>query len=111
EGFCTERTDQRLTLGAAGDLHADEKVRGAGVADAVVELGDAVLTESGAEAAEAAALFGDGHGEHRLALLAEFGAFGDEAEAIEIHVGAGDDRHQRAIARTLGCDVLLEAGE
>src|ERR1019366_5229786 len=44
-----------------------------------------------AKTPEAAALFGDGDGEQRLALLADFGTLGDEAQAVEVHVGAAGD--------------------
>jgi hypothetical protein len=58
------------------------------IRDAVVELSEVAFAHQRAEAPEAAALFGDGHCEHGLALLAELGAFGHEAQAIEVHVGA-----------------------
>jgi hypothetical protein len=47
-----------------------------------------------AEALEAAALLGDRDGEQGLALLAELGPLGDEAQAVEVHVGAAGDGHQ-----------------
>jgi hypothetical protein len=48
-----------------------------------------------AETPEAAAFLGDGHREHGLALLADLGTLGDEAQAIEVHVGAAGDCDQR----------------
>ena len=66
------------------------------VADAVVELGDVAraagqLADELAKAPEAAALLGDGDGQQRLAFLAHLGALCDEAQAVEVHVGAAQD--------------------
>ena len=75
------------------DLHADETcARGALVADAVVELGDrdGPGRRSGRSAGSCRAPR-DRHGEHRLARLADLGAFGHEAQAVEVHVGAAGD--------------------
>ncbi len=76
---------------AARDREADEDVRHLLVGDAVVELGDRARADQLAEALERAALLGDRHREQRLALLAELGALGDEAQAVEVHVGAAGD--------------------
>ena len=59
-----------------------------GVADSVVELSNAVLAQRGAEAAKAAALLGNSHREYRLALFADFGALGYEAQTVKIEIGA-----------------------
>jgi hypothetical protein len=40
---------------------------------------------------KAAALLGNRHGKQGLALLADLGALGDEAQAVEVHVGAAQD--------------------
>ena len=50
-------------LGAIGDLHADEQVRGALVGDAVVELGDVARARAAGRSGGRAALLGDGDGE------------------------------------------------
>ncbi|OQB99569.1 MAG: hypothetical protein BWX79_03099 [Alphaproteobacteria bacterium ADurb.Bin100] len=66
------------------------------IADPVVELGD-VAGAAGqgadqfAEAPEAAALLGNRHGKQGLALFADLGALGDEAQTVEVHVGAAQD--------------------
>jgi hypothetical protein len=62
-----------------------------GIRDAVVELGHRARADQLAQAPEAAALLGIGHREQRLALLADLGPLGDEAEAIEVHVRAAGD--------------------
>ena len=67
---------------------AHEEMRGLGVAVAVVELGDAALSETLAEPQEAAGALRDGHGEQRLACVADLGALGDVPQPIEIQVGA-----------------------
>ena len=69
------------------------------VGDAVVELGDVARPEQRAEAPEAAALLGNRHREHRLALLADLGALGDEAQAVEVHVRAAGDRRRASRRR------------
>ena len=50
---------------------------------------------------EAAGTLGNRHGQHRLALLAQFGLLGDETQAVEIHVGAAGDGDQRFAAACL----------
>ena len=57
-------------------------------AQPVVELGDHAPADRRAELAEGAGPLRDRHAEQRLARLAELGALGDEAQAIEVHVGA-----------------------
>ena len=46
----------------------------------------------------------------RLALLADLGAFGDEAQAVEVHVGAGGHSHQRPVFQSTARGVGLGAG-
>ena len=58
--------------------------------------------ERGAELAERAGPLRDGHGEQRLARLAELGALGDEAQPIEVHVGAAQHRRQPLPGRAPG---------
>ena len=89
-------------------LSADEDMRHALVGDAVVELGHRARTDELAEALERAALLGDRHREQRLALLAELGALGDEAQAVEVHVRAAGDGHQRLPLELVRLDVLLD---
>src|SRR3546814_13235492 len=59
---------------------------------------------------EAARLLGDGDGDDRLALLAQLGALGDVAQAVEIDVGAGVDAHQHLAADAFALDVFLDPG-
>ena len=83
----------------------------AGVGDAVVELGDVAAAQRGAELLEAARALRDGDGEHRLAMLAELGLLGDEAQPVEVGVGARGDRDQRLAARAIALDPRLGAGD
>ncbi len=70
-------------------------------ADAVIELGHGTRAHQLAEALEAAALLGNGHGEHRFARLARIGTLGHEAQTIEIHVRAAGNGHQRLLTHRL----------
>ena len=94
---------------------ADEHMGLGPVVDAVVELGHAAraagqLTDQLAKALEAATLFGNGHGKQRFALFAHFGALGDKAQAVKVHVGAAQNR---GVSLPLGFvfgHVLLDGG-
>ena len=65
-----QRDQQLLGLAAIGDLDADEQVRHRRIGVAIVEFRHRALAEQFAERAKAAGTLGNGHGEHRLALLA-----------------------------------------
>jgi hypothetical protein len=69
------------------------------------------IAEQRAEFAEAAGALGNRDGEDRFALLAQLGALGDEAQAIEIHVRARRDRNVIAVARPMAIDKDLEPGD
>ena len=97
------------SLGAPIDRNADEDVRRAGIGDAVIELGDVAAAERGAELLEAARPLGNGDCEHRLAVLAELGFLGDEAQAIEVGIGARGDCDQRLAAHAMALDPRLGA--
>src|SRR5436305_4659085 len=99
-----------LALPAPVDLDADEDVRHAGVRDTVVELRDVAAAERGAELLEAARPLGNGHREHRLAMLAELGLLGDEAQPVEIGIRPRGDRDARLAARAMALDPRLGAG-
>ncbi len=92
-----------------GDLHADEDLGALRVAIAVVELGNIALAQGQRELAEAARLLVDGHGQHGLALLAQFGALGDMAQPVEVHIGAGHHRHQGLAGECALSDIFLQA--
>ena len=67
------------------------------IVDAVVEFGDAAraagqLANQFAKTPEAAALFGNRDRKQGLAFLAHFGPLGHKAQAVEIHVGAAQNR-------------------
>jgi hypothetical protein len=54
---------------------------------------------------------GDGHRQQGLALLADLGALGHVAQAVEIDVGAAVDGHQAGIADAGALHVFLDAGD
>ncbi len=85
----------------------DEDVRGLTSAQAVVELGDHSPADRAAELTERAAPLRDGDGEQRLPCFAHVGAFGDEAQPVEIHVRAAQDRGQ---ARAPSCRFARPTG-
>jgi hypothetical protein len=90
---------------------ADEDVGLGRVGVAVVELGDVAVAEQLAELLEGAGLLGDGDGQHGLALLAHLGPLGHEAQAVEVHVGAGGDGHQGLVLQVVALGVFLGAGQ
>ena len=88
--------------------HADEDMGLFGVRDAVIELGHAARSEQLAKTLEATPCFGDGDRKQGFAVFADFGALGDEAQAVEIHVrAAGDGDQGLAFAALLG-HILLD---
>src|SRR5262249_55760565 len=96
-------------LVAIACLNAYEQLRFAWIADAIVEFGDAAAAEKRAEAAEAAAFLRNRHREQRLARLADFGAFRDETQTVEIEIRAARDCDKRLIAQSFALDILLQA--
>jgi len=76
---------------------ADEDVGLVPAAEAVVEFGDDAASDRRAEFAEGAGPLGNRDAEQRLVRLAELRPLGDEAQPIEVHVGAAQDgREPRA---------------
>ena len=69
----------------------------------IVELGDHAAAERRAELAERAGPLGNRHREDRFARFAQLGAFGDEAQAIEVHVRAAQHRDQIAAQSRCAC--------
>ncbi|MCY1375409.1 hypothetical protein D9M69_628220 [compost metagenome] len=103
----------RLALALRGQSH--KNVRRVGVADAVVELGHVARTAGQAtngfqKTFEAAALFGDGHGEQCFPLFTHFGAFGHEAQPVEVHVGAAQDSGVGLALGLVLVDILFDRG-
>mmetsp|Transcript_9617 Transcript_9617/g.22294 ORF Transcript_9617/g.22294 Transcript_9617/m.22294 type:complete len:496 (+) Transcript_9617:394-1881(+) len=94
-----------------GDRNAHEDVGDAGIGDAVVELGHAARAEQFTEALEAAARLRNGHREQGLAALADLRPFGDEAQPVEVHVGAAGDRDQGLALSPGRRGVLLDRGD
>jgi hypothetical protein len=83
-------------------------VRLIAAAQPVVELGDDAPADRGTELAERAGALGNRHGEQRLARFANLSTFGDEAQPIEIHVGAARHRDERLIAHAFALDPRLQ---
>ena len=103
--------DDGFELGAtAAQFNADEDLRPRRVLVAVAEFGDVVRAKQGAEVEEGAGDFRDGDGKQAFALFTDFGALGDVAQAVEVHVGAGDDVNQRQVFRVLLCRPFFDAG-
>ena len=111
EAVAFELAREQRRFGAVDGRDADEDVRHRGIGDAVVELGHRARADQLAEAPEAAALLGNRHREQGLALLADLGALGDEAQAIEVHVGAAGDRDVGLAAPAVRVHVLLDRGD
>ena len=57
----------------------------------IIKFGDAACADDAAEFEETAGLFGDGDADQCFAAFADFGAFGDVTQAVEVHVGAAVD--------------------
>ena len=111
EAVALEFAREQRRLGAVDGRDADQDVGDRRLRDAVVELGHRARADHFAEAPEAAALLGDRHREQGLALLADLGALGDEAQAIEVHVGAAGDRDVGLAVRRVRVHVLLDGGD
>ncbi len=82
---------------------------GAPCLESIVELGDAALAERLAELEEAARLLRNLHGQQRFARAAEIRAFGDVAQAVEVHVRAAVDAHDALAVALLARDPFLQA--
>ena len=54
-------------------------------------------------------MLGNLHRQHRFAVFADLGAFGDEAQAIEVHVGAAGHGHQGLPLELPASDVRFHA--
>ncbi len=63
----------------------------------IIEFRDAALADGGAKATEAPRFFRNGDTKQYLALLADFGLFGNMPQAVEIDVGAAHDRNKRLV--------------
>ncbi len=111
-----ETGDESWQVGGAGrgvDGDAHEDVSGLGVGVAVAEFGDALGQDGFDEFGEGARTFGQGEAQEGFFLLAERGAFGDESEAVEVHVRARGDCDEGAvrIRVRVGGDVFFQTGQ
>ena len=97
----------------SGEVEGDEDVGGLGRVVAVDEFGDGARVDDGVQREERAGRFGDLDGEQSFAALAELGAFGDEPQAVEVHVRARDDGDEFGVRadQFVLHDVALEARE
>jgi hypothetical protein len=100
---CFQRGGQVRRILPRPGRDADEDVRLAPAAQAVVEFRDHAAADGGTELAKRAGSLRDGDAEQRLARVADLGSLRDEAEAIEVHVCPAEDdsqpRARRARAR------------
>ena len=103
--------DQFFAAQAAGlDLDADEDDGFAGIGVAVVEFSDAAFVQGVDEGFERARFFRDGDGQDGFAFFADFGAFGDVAQAVKVHVGAAEHASQVFAFKLLPLDVFFHSG-
>src|SRR5438309_7393931 len=103
--------DDLCGLRAPVDLDADEDVRFPRIGDAVVELGDVAAAKRRAERLEATRALGDGDREYCLPVLAKLGFLGDEAQAVEVRIGARGHGDQRLAARAMALHPGFRAGD
>ena len=122
EGYAEYRRAMKPLLFAAGGgfgcvFRVSEVLLAPG--EAVVELGDDAGADGGAEGTEGPRLLGDRDPEEGLAVLSYLSTLGHEAEAVEVHVGSGEDGHEpsalpagtspRPCPATSGCNGLGRA--
>ena len=100
----------RLAVAARRRLQPHEDVGLVAPGEAVVELGDDARPDRRAEGAEGPRPLGDGDPEEGLASLAHLGPLGHEAQAVEVHVGPGEDGDEPLALPALLRDPGLEPG-
>ena len=96
-------------LGGQADKHMGLRC----IVHAVVELGHIAgaarqFANQSAKAAKAAALFRNRHGKQRFALFTHFGALGDKAQAVEVHIGAAQNSSVGLALRFVRGGILLD---
>src|SRR5690606_8561865 len=94
QSLLAERIRQLFRFVRRADLYPDENMCLFGIRDPVVEFSDTALAQCLAEPAKAPALLRDRQCKQRLAGLADVGALGHKAQAVEVHVGAAGYCHQ-----------------
>ena len=99
------------TVGRACGLDAGKDVGGVVVAVAVVEFRNAAVAQGVDKFEEAAGAFGDGNGENAFVAFAQFAAFGNVAQAVEVHVGAAVDGNQGLPFAVFAGDIGFQAGQ
>ena len=77
-----------------GNLQTDKHMSFLFIANTIDEFGDVAGADQFAEALEAAAFFGNRYREYGFTCFADLGALGDEAQAVEIHIGTAGNRDQ-----------------
>ncbi len=111
EALVAQPLDEGVTWIALGmGLDANEDMGFLAGVVPVVEFGDLPPAQRLAEGAKAPRPLGNGHGDDGFALLAQFGALGHMAQAVEVDVGAGIDGHQHLAATAFTLGVLLDPG-
>lgn len=95
------------------ELDADQDVGRRAAVVPVAELGHAHGVQGRDELGEGAGTLRDRDGEEGFFVLAHGGALGDEAEAVEVHVGAAGDGDEPAVrvGRRVARDPFFETGE
>jgi len=105
-----QQLDHARALTRARHRQADEHPCLLGIGIAIVEFGDVARTQQAAEGLEAARRLGNGHREHGFALFTQFGALGDVAQAVEVHVCARGHRDQRLALQLVAGNRGLHPG-
>ena len=102
--------DQFGRFAAVNHLNTDKNVGLARIVVAVIELGDVALADQPEKFLVGARLLRQRHRQHRFAPLADFGPFGDKAQTVEIHVGAGRNGDQGLVLQLVLADIFLGTG-
>ena len=76
-------------------LNSDEHMRLLGVRITVVKFSDITLTQQRTKFTKTARSFRNTHCQNSLALFAKLCPLRDETQAVEIHIGAAGNCHQR----------------
>mmetsp|Transcript_35055 Transcript_35055/g.110781 ORF Transcript_35055/g.110781 Transcript_35055/m.110781 type:complete len:336 (-) Transcript_35055:794-1801(-) len=78
---------------------------------AVLELGDRQVADGGDQPLEVSRGLADGGGEHGLLLQPHVRELADQAELVEVHIGARGHAHHRLVLEALPAQVVLGARE
>jgi hypothetical protein len=101
----------RMRVFAALNGHSHENFSAVSFAQSVVEFSDDPFPQRIAELTKRPGPFRNGHGKKRLMRFAEFGSFGDESQAIEVHVRAAEHGDKMLPADSGPLHIRFHAGD